>query len=154
MTRFFHATQQAPWRTQRQWIGAFLLIVLATVMVAALYLNVTARAAILGREVQTLRTQIAETERANADLETRLATLMSTSELERRALALGFRPVDPDEVIYIVVPGYRPPGPVNLASQPRSGYTPPPMLPEYNQSLLEWFQAHLLSTPGGAGGQR
>ncbi len=45
---FVYAYKQAPWRIQRQWIGAFLLIVLGTAMVAALYLDVSARAALAG----------------------------------------------------------------------------------------------------------
>ena len=37
-------------------------------------------------------------QRANADLETRLAKLTSSAEMERRARALGYRPVQPGEL--------------------------------------------------------
>ena len=44
-TQLIHAYKQAPWRVQRQYVGAFLLIVIGMSMIAALYLQVTARAA-------------------------------------------------------------------------------------------------------------
>ena len=38
-TRIIHAYKQAPWRIQRQWVGAFLLVVTGIAMVAALFLD-------------------------------------------------------------------------------------------------------------------
>ena len=58
-------------------------------MVAALYLDVTARAAVAGREIQEMRFEITTIQRANADLETQLAKLTSTAEMERRATRIG-----------------------------------------------------------------
>ncbi len=55
---YVFAYKQAPWRIQRQWIGTFLLAVLGIAMVAALYLDVTAQAAISGREIQDLADEI------------------------------------------------------------------------------------------------
>ena len=54
-TQIIHAYKQAPWRVQRQYVGAFLLIVIGISMIAALYLQVTARAARAGREIQEMR---------------------------------------------------------------------------------------------------
>jgi len=68
-TQIIHAYKQAPWRVQRQYIGAFLLLVIGVAMVAALYLDVTARATLAGRHIQILRTEITNAQRANADLE-------------------------------------------------------------------------------------
>ena len=56
--QIIHAHKQAPWRVQRQWVGAFLLALIGLAMIAALYLDVTARAAVTGREIQELRTEI------------------------------------------------------------------------------------------------
>ena len=84
-TRIIHAYKQAPWRIQRQWVGAFLLAVIGIAMVAALFLDVTARAAVAGREIQEMRFEIIAIQRTNADLETRLAKLTSSAEMERRA---------------------------------------------------------------------
>lgn len=138
-TRIIHAYKQAPWRIQRQWVGAFLLFVIGTAMIAALYLDVTARAAVAGREIQEMRFEIIAIQRANADLETRLAKMTSTAEMERRARALGYRPVQPGELDYVAVPGFVAPEPdILLAAEDVT--VPEPSLPyEYSQSLLEWF---------------
>ncbi|HJS19440.1 MAG TPA: hypothetical protein VJ785_11885 [Anaerolineales bacterium] len=147
-TRIIHAYKQAPWRIQRQWVGAFLLFVIGAAMVAALYLDVTARAAVTGREIQELRFEIIAIQRENADLETRLARLTSTAEMVRRARALGYRPVLPGELDYIAVPGFVPPEPeILLAAEDVT--VPQPSLPyEYSQSLLEWLDQLIKS--GGA----
>src|SRR5574342_609933 len=103
--RFNHAYSQAPWRVQRQWVSIFLLIVLGFAMIATLYLMVTSQAAIVGREIQDLNSAIIDTEHTNAELKTQLAHLTSSDEMERRAAALGFRPVKPEEVEYLYVAG-------------------------------------------------
>lgn len=139
-TQIIHAYRQAPWRVQRQWIGAFLLAVIAAAMVAAIYLDVTARTAVTGREIQELRIQITTVQRENADLETQLADLTSTAAMERRALELGYRPVQPGELDYVTVPGFAPPEPAILlaAKDPSTQTSVVPA--EYTQSLLEWFE--------------
>jgi hypothetical protein len=147
-TRIIHAYKQAPWRIQRQWVGAFLLAVIGIAMIAALFLDVTARAAVAGREIQEMRFEILTTQRANADLETRLAKLTSSAEMERRARALGYRPVQPGELDYIAVPGFVAPEPEILRAA--SDVTiPETSLPfEYSESLLEWLDGQIKS--GGA----
>jgi hypothetical protein len=138
-TQLIHAYRQAPWRVQRQWIGAFLLAVIGAAMIAALYLDVAARAAVTGREIQELRIQITTIQRENADLETRLADLTSSAAMQRRALELGYRPVQPGELDYVAVPGFVPPEPEILLAavdaRPQTDRLPT----EYTQSLLEWF---------------
>lgn len=148
INRFNHAASQAPWRVQRQWVSIFLLIVLGFGMVAALYLMVTSQAAIVGREIQDLRLAIVETEHINADLQTELARLTSKNEVVRRAYALGFRPVKPEEVEYLYVPGYIAPKGAMLATAPELQPSAPNIPPEYTQSLLDWLDERL-QTPGG-----
>lgn len=151
VTHLTHAYRQAPWRVQRQWAGAFLLGVLALAMISALYLDVTSQTAILGREIQTLQTDTAELQHGNADLQTRLATLLSTKNMEARALALGYRPAEAGEIHYLVVPGYVRSNGVSLAvSQPQTGTPSTP--PEYTQSLLEWVSEYLQSPASGIAG--
>lgn len=138
-TQIIHAYRQAPWRVQRQYVGAFLLIVIVLALVAALYLDVTARTALAGREIQELRFDITAIQRSNADLETELANLTSTAVMQQRALELGYRPVKPGELDYVSVPGYVPPEPQILQAAddaPVHSYALPS---EYTQSLLEWF---------------
>ncbi|MBE0683554.1 MAG: hypothetical protein IH589_16725 [Anaerolineales bacterium] len=147
VNHYIHAYKVAPWRIQRQWVGSALLVVVTLAMVATLYLIVTSQAAIAGREIQDLTYSINLSQQVSSNLQTRLASLTSASAMERRALELGFRPMESDEVEYLVVPGYAKPDPFILNSQQLqlSALTIPP---EYNQSLLDWMDENLLSTRG------
>lgn len=143
-TQIIHAYKQAPWRIQRQYIGAFLLIVVGCAMIASLYLDVTAQAALTGREIQQLQSDIATNQRLNADLETQLATLTSSTEMQRRALELGYRPVKPGELDYVSVPGYSKSEPAILMVAPDVQIQPNNLPTEYTESLLEWFDAKII----------
>jgi len=142
-TRIIHAYRQAPWRVQRQYVGAFLLAIIIVALISALYLDVTARAALAGREIQDLRIEITTMQRTNADLETELASLTSSSMMQRRALELGYRPVKPGELDYVFVPGYVAPEPdILLAAIDTT--TPAVHLPaEYTESLIEWLDTRV-----------
>lgn len=143
--QIIHAYKQAPWRVQRQYVGAFLLAVIVLALVAALYLDLSARTALAGREIQELQVQITAVQRSNADLETELANLTSSAVMQKRALELGYRPVKPGELDYIFVPGYVAPEPPLLLAADDTvlrSYTLPE---EYSQSLLEWFDDRLQS---------
>jgi cell division protein FtsL len=147
--RLNHAYSQAPWRVQRQWVSIFLLIVLGFAMIATLYLMVTSQAAIIGREIQDLRLEIIDTEHNNADLQTEFARLTSKDEVEKQAYTLGFRPVKPEEVEYLYVPGYVAPKGVKLATAPELQPSAPSIPPEYTQSLLDWLDERLQTSGGG-----
>lgn len=148
VTHYIHAYKVAPWRIQRQWIGSALLAVVVLAMVAALYLIVTSRAAIAGREIQDLTFSIAASQQVSGDLQTQLASLTSASAMERRALELGFRPVKPNEVEYLVVAGYSEPEPFFLSTTQHLQLSALTIAPEYNQSLLDWMDERLLSSRG------
>ena len=145
INHFVHAYKIAPWRVQRQWIGNILLAVVTLAMVAALYLDVTAQAAIAGREIQDLTAAIAASQQASADLQTELAELTSASVMEERAKDLGFIPIEPNEAEYLVVPGYAAPKPNILAAAPQPQLSAPSIPPEYTQSLLEWLDERVSS---------
>jgi len=142
-TQIIHAYKQAPWRVQRQYVGTFLLVVISTSMVAALYLQVTARAARAGREIQEMRLEITTVQRTNADLETKLADLTSTSTMESRAIEMGYRPVKPGELDYVAVPGYVVPEPAILLAADDITQFSQALPSEYTQSLIEWFDARV-----------
>ena len=110
-TRIIHAYKQAPWRIQRQWVGAFLLAVIGIAMVAALSGCNCACSRCRSRRSRRCALRFSPSRRANADLETRLAKLTSSEEMKRRASALGYRPVQPGELDYIAVPGFVAPEP-------------------------------------------
>jgi hypothetical protein len=137
--QYFHAHAIAPWRTQRQWMGAVLLVVIGLGMTAALYLDVTSQAAIAGRQVQALRSSIVEAQLTNADLQSRLAESTSTAAMERRARELGYEPVDQGDLQYVPVPGYVEPEPVILSSVGTLRPAAASVLPDYTESLLDWI---------------
>jgi hypothetical protein len=139
VNHYVHAYRMAPWRVQRQWIVTVMLAVVALALVASLYLDVTAQAGIAGRQIQDLASQTITVQQESADLQTQLASLTSASAMQRRALDLGYRPVDPEEVQYLVVPGYVAPQPDILSSIPQPQLSAPTIAPEYKQSLLDWL---------------
>ncbi len=147
---WIHAYRQAPWRLQRQWIGIFLLGAVGLAMVASLYLDVTSQAAIAGREIQDMSSQIDSVQQSNADLQSQLAAMTSTSVMETRAKSLGFVPVDPSSITYVVVPGYVPPMPAILANGGALRPSAPSIPPEYTESLIAWL-GHKLQTGSGSG---
>ena len=149
VNHFVHAYKIAPWRVQRQWIGTALLVVVALAMVATLYLDVTSQAAIAGREIQDLTAAISASQQASGDLETQLASLTSASVMEQRALDLGFRPMQPAEVEYLVVPGYFAPEPKILSSTPLPQLSALSIPPGYNESLFDWMDEKIASSSRG-----
>lgn len=142
-----HAYRQAPWRLQRQWLGAFLLAVFAIAMVSSLYLDITAQAAISGREIQGLTADIAATGQTNADLQTQVAVLTATDAMEARAKELGYQPIDPTKLQYVVVPGYTQAKPLTPDGAPALQPSAPTIPPEYTESLIEWLQKALQPAP-------
>ena len=150
---FTQAYSVAPWRKQIQVIGLFCLVLVFIALVAGIYLSVTARAATIGREIQSMQRDITTLERDTADLQARLANLSSAGEMERRALSLGFQPVNPEETLYLKVPGYGGRQPVVLATGEVPQVVGAPALPaEYTESLLEWLYKGWLRWNQPAGG--
>ena len=148
VNHFVHAYRMAPWRIQRQWIGYFLLSVVAMAMVASLYLDVTAQAGIAGREIQDLALQTSAVQQNCADLQTQLASLTSASVMEQRALDLGYHSMQAEEIEYLVVPGYVRPQPDILRLVPEPGLNAPTTPPEYTQSLLDWLDEQIQTLEG------
>ncbi|MCS7011603.1 MAG: hypothetical protein N2049_10395 [Anaerolineales bacterium] len=137
-SRIVRTIRQAPWRIQRQWVGLLLLILVVVVLLSVIYLNVTVQATVTGREIQFLNHSIEENTRRNADLSTELAALTSVEAMRSRAEALGYQPVELEEVTYLIVPGYHGKPPVNL-SVPSSRPSPSLLRPEYYETLFDWI---------------
>jgi len=152
ISQFVLKYRQASWRVQLQWLVLFVLGLVAVALVAGLYLSISARAALAGREIQSTEAAIRSGERVNADLESRLAALTSAQVMKDRAIAIGFQPVDPAEITYVPVSGYAPPPAVNMASQETQS-SAPVIPPEYTQSLFDWFIERMQAAPSAAGGQ-
>jgi hypothetical protein len=138
--KLVQAYQQAPWRIQLQWIGLFMLALLLVASVAGIYLSISSTASTAGRQVQILQYKIEVDQRNIADKTSELAFLTSAAQMNQRAIAMGFQPIDPDTATFLVVPGYSPRPEANLAPQPGPVVIQPPLVkPSYTQSLLEWL---------------
>jgi cell division protein FtsL len=153
VSQIVQKVRQAHWRVQRQWIGLFLVGLVVVSMVAGIYLNITVRATLAGREIQTLQSRFIDDQRTISDLETQLAGLTSVESMQKRAEAMGFQPATPEDITYVVVPGYTPRLAVDL-SQPETGQNEirqkPILLPDYTESLFDWITRTLASSvPAG-----
>ena len=130
--------QDVPQRFQKQWITSFLAIMIGISLVAGLYLNITSRTAIAGREIQSMQEEIAINQRTNADLQTRIALLLSSESLKARALASGYEQLEVKNLDYITVSGYFPQKGVDL-SAPIVETEDISVSPEYSESLFDWI---------------
>lgn len=135
------AYKNTPWRRQFQVIGLFSASVVFIALIAGVYLNVTARAATFGREIQANRIEMREIEREIEDLESNLADLTSVREMRDRAEEMGFVSVNSNTASYLRVPGYPEERLIELAPQMTSpGVSGFPQLPpKYTKSLFEWI---------------
>lgn len=135
-----HAFRQAPWRHQLRLTGGVALPLITFLVVSAIYLAVNAKLANAGRVVLTLEREMAALERENAELVTRLAEVTNPEQMAARAAALGFAPVAPDQVEYLVVDGFGGlpdfVAPLPSASDPEDGGL---LSPAYTETLGDWL---------------
>lgn len=144
--RWIQAYKEAPWRAQVKRIALFLSAMIAIAIVAGLYLSITAQTAAAGVEARKLEKKRDELMRQNSDLRTQLGFMSSRAEMERKAKELGFEPVNPDQLEYMVIEGYPGRGAVQLAAPPSPPKTIRPLLkPDYTQSLGEWLMQKMAS---------
>ncbi|MGD9092157.1 MAG: hypothetical protein PVF74_04890 [Anaerolineales bacterium] len=138
------AYSQAPWRKQLKYIVLFLVMVVFAALIAGIYLDVTARAATMGREVLIMESEIADLQLEIADLETKLAIVTSASEMEERARNMGFQPIEMDQAMYVIVPGYIPPEQITIAPPSSPVRTIAATLPpDFTESLFDWLKRTL-----------
>ena len=151
-----HAYSQTPWRKQTYLIGVILLFLVCAAIVAGIYLNVTARAAAVGRQIQEMQVRvygyhyltgdagenyvpIEELEQRIANLNSQLAYLTSYAMMRSRVKKLDLSYIDAFSVDYLDVPGYIDRQSASLAPPPEpvivnaSGISP-----EFKESLFDW----------------
>jgi cell division protein FtsL len=134
--------QDVPQRLRTQWITAFLAVIVLMGIIAGLYLNVASRSAITGREIQSLQRLITENQGRNADLQTQLASLLSSEYLKQRAIAEGYTPLEGTNLDYIVVDGYyRQEGITLVTPAPESEDLS--VAPAYTESLFTWLNRQI-----------
>ena len=145
---FAQTYAQAPWRRQLQIIGLFSLVLVSIALVAGIYLNVSAKAAAVGRDIQAKQTEIETLDREIEDLQSQLATVLSSTEMEARALKMGFAPIPEEQTVYLMIPGYAARQPVVLAPNSQRTLVSAQVLPEqYTESLFDWARRRLRSIP-------
>lgn len=138
------AYSQTPWRKQVQGVGLFLAILVLGLVIAIIYVDVSAEAATVGREIQDMKLKIDALERSIDDKQAELGYITSAVEMEKRAKEMGFKPVSPGEAIYLVVPGYG--GRSEAVLAPPSIPSPVQtvaLAPEYSISLVDWLKQQL-----------
>ncbi len=152
-TKLVQAYRQAPWRVQLQRLGYVALGILMVLLVAALYLNISARAATAGLDFQGLEFQRQSLQREIADLDATLAEITSEDSMLARADAMGFKQISMDQAVYVVVPGYTGRQAASLAPVPDSNMLAEPIIkPSYTQSLWEFLFQGVLTWTNSAGG--
>ena len=151
--KLIQAYRQAPWRVQLQRLGYVALAILMVLLVAALYLNISATAATAGLDFQGLEFQRESLEREIANLDATLALVSSEDTMLARAQAMGFAPISMDKVVYVVVPGYVDRQPASFAPVPDANMLAEPIIkPSYTQSLWEFLNQGILTWTNSAGG--
>ena len=143
--QILRAFKQAPWRKQTQSVAVLAVVLFVMAVLGGLYLAVAARAGAAGRDLQALEQRQDDLIRSNDELRAQLAEMRSVTRLEERARALGFNPVAPDAVEYLVVKNY----PNQVAATP-----PAPVQAARPATLVDWLAetlSTLLSSSGGGG---
>ena len=94
------------WLTEAQAVAGWGVILVLAALLGAIYLNQASRIAAIGRRVQIQQSDLEELKRVNGELEREIAEAQSLERLQQEAVRLGFQPAQPDEIEYIVIPGY------------------------------------------------
>ena len=148
------AYRQAPWRVQLQWIGVFLLVLIGGMLVAGVYLYVSAQATSAGTQIHDLELERENLHISIADLRTQLAHLNSSVLMSVRADQLGYKPVTHDDLVYLAVPNYPARQVVLLAPPPTTTATKTSLIkPAYQELLWEWFYQGTFLLSSVSGGQ-
>jgi cell division protein FtsL len=139
------AYQQTPWRKQLQRFGLFLLGLVIVGLVAGLHLYITAETVSAGVEIQRLELEKAGIQRQISNIKSEIGFLSSAIEMEKRAFELGFRANKPDQINYVVVPGYPGRQAAIMAPPPRPAAVQQVVIkPAYTESLWEWLFQQLI----------
>ena len=140
------AYRQAPWRRQFRSLGFSLLPVIALVVVAALYLIISAQSAEAGLQIMDMHYEEQEILRQIANQRTELAFITSYKEMMSRSQKLGFEPVPNEAIHYMTIPGYQGLDAILLAPPPGLDSGGAPLVNEfYQESLWEWFVGTFLT---------
>lgn len=134
------AFKQAPWRGRVQMIGGFLVALVCVLLVASVYLSISGQAATAGLESYQLDLERLRLEREIANTNAQIAFLSSASNMEARALAMGFERIDPFDALYLTIPGFPGKQTMIVTSPPGINNTDPLLVKSiYRESLWDWL---------------
>lgn len=152
-THLNQAYRQAPWRKATQVGVLFIIVAVLGASILWIMLTVTVQAASAGMEIQALESRQETLVREIASYRTDIAIQTSSTNMESRAKELGFRLANPDEITYMIIPGYT--GRQTQISAPPPSIAPKQVLikPSYTQSLSEWLFQGIMKYSERAGGQ-
>ena len=147
-----HAYKQAPWRMQTQRGALLLIVAILGASVLWVMVSVSVQAASAGLEIQQMEDDQENMQREIAGLRTQIGSLTAAGQMEARAIAMGFEPIDLGDITYVVIPGYKGREPIIQAPPPGGSIEQPLVKPAYTQSLWEWLLQGVLEVsepPGG-----
>lgn len=110
------------------------MAVVVAIIIGALYLAQATVTATTGSELLELQRTRDFLQRANSDTEAQIALKSSVSTLRGKAQQLGFRPADPDDLVYMVIEGY---SPVRTTPTPMVSPTPSRL---YDETFAGWLE--------------
>jgi hypothetical protein len=135
-----HAYKQAPWRNQLRGIAWILLFLVVFILVAIANLNVSAKTYAAGIEIQRMNSEKSDITQNIADMKNQLGVVTSYQSMAKKAAERGYQTLtNPEQTVYIVIPGYQQPA-VSIEIPPTSDASHPSVIkPVYTQSLWDLF---------------
>lgn len=150
--RLTQAYRQAPWRTQIQRIAVLMLILIAIGGIAGLYLSVSAQAATAAIQIRQLEATREALKETDSNLEAELALITTSGNMVKRAQDLGYQPLEPQAVQFLVIPEYPGRQPAMIAPPPSVPHPVKPLIrASYTQSLWDWVLENAARVGGNHG---
>lgn len=150
--RMVQAYKQAPWRIQTQRGTLLLIAAILGASVLWVTLTITVQAGNAGYDIQRMESEQEDLTREIAALRTQIGQLTSAAQMEERAAEMGFERIKPEDVTYMIIPGYSGRESVIKAPPPGTSIEQPLVKPAYTQSLWEWLLQGVLDVSDPAGG--
>lgn len=134
------AYKRAPWRVQRQVIGAIMAFVFFSALIIAIYLDISSQVSTIGRKIINTQHQIREVEDEIQSLESIWAELTSVNNMKTRAEELGFVQLNYRSVNYLYIEDYANQDPINILIESEVITPTQQRMPDdFTSSIFDWF---------------
>jgi len=105
------------------------------------------KAAATGRQIQNLEAEINTLDLEINDISSQLASITSIKNMEERVKDLDMVQLDPQQALYLEVPGYVSKETAILApALSKNKVETPTLLPEFTSSLWDWLRSKISQT--------